>query len=394
MEQQSRIGRRQVLGMAGVLAGVGMLGSACAPSGAGGATGSTAPSAQASIDADFHLDALIAAAKKEGSLNVYDSSGDITNVAKGFAKKYGIDAVGTKSKSGDTLEKLSREHEADNVTIDVALYDDGPTLVGQLLAQKVVMIWMPADLQDKIPEHEQNPLVVLNKADVFVYNDTVFPDDPPISNLWELTTEKWRGRFSMQDPLGWPKGIQFFNQLTTGGPEKLADAYAEAFDSQLQTDEDNAAWEWIKRLAKNEPILTKSDEDSAAAVGAPNQKQPRLGLMATSKFRDIDDKGYHLRVLEGLKPWPGLEYPKFAAIATKTKRPNAAKLFVHYVLTQKGIAPEIEEGGASSNTSNKPGPMPPGLKSFDPLFDFDSSRMDEDFTNAQKMQDFWRANHG
>jgi iron(III) transport system substrate-binding protein len=66
---------------------------ACAPSTSPGGSSSQA-SAKAlpapSLDAAFDLNALVAAAKQEGKLLVYDSSGDIEEVAKAFTAKYGI----------------------------------------------------------------------------------------------------------------------------------------------------------------------------------------------------------------------------------------------------------------------------------------------------------------
>lgn len=47
-------------------------------------------------------------------------------MAKAFTAAYGIKATGVKSKVGDTLEKMTREAQANNITIDVTMYEDGP----------------------------------------------------------------------------------------------------------------------------------------------------------------------------------------------------------------------------------------------------------------------------
>lgn len=372
---------------------------ACAPSTSNNAdpgTGSS-PAAGPSIDANFNLDDLIAAAKKEGPITIYDSSGDITEVAKAFSAKYGIKATGVKSKVGATLEKMTREAQANNITIDVTMYEDGPTLVGQLLPQNVVYTYVPGDLAKDIPEKSRNPLTVLQKANVWAYNTKLFPNGCPVNNVWDLVSPDWRGKIAMQDPLGKPNLIEYFTQLSKSGNDALKSAYQTKNGSALQTSEASAAAEWIKQLAKNSPILTSADEDVAAAVASPNQTQPRIGLMSVSKFRDVDEKGYPLGVCTTLQPWAGFQYPKYVAIATHTKNPNAAKLFVHFVLTEEGIKPEtLSGGGISGNASvGQLGNSPDGLTDWNKqLFVFNNADLLNDFQQAQDMQDFWRLNHG
>jgi iron(III) transport system substrate-binding protein len=386
---------RHIVGIAAT-ALAGLVVAACAPSsgsGAAPATGSPS-SAAVTVDKDFSLDKLIAAAKKEGSVTVYDSSGDVTEVAKAFTAKYGIKATGVKSKVGDTLQKMTREAQAGNVTIDATFYEDGPSLVSQLLPQKVVETWVPADLAADLPS--QNPLVVLQKADVWVYNTKLFPGGCPVKNVWDLVSAKWRGKVSLQDPLGKPNLIQYFTQLTRAGDAQLKSAYQDETGKPYAGSESDAGKEWVKELAKNKPILTTADEDVAAAVASPNQTQPRIGLMSVSKFRDIEDKGYPMATCATMKPWAGFEYPKYAAIATHAKHPNAAKLFVRFALTKEGILPEAADGGGISGNSSvgQLGDSPKGLSDWNSqLFVYDSKYLLDDARDAQDMQDFWRLNH-
>ncbi|WP_160822772.1 hypothetical protein [Actinomadura sp. J1-007] len=142
---------------------------------AGRGGGDPLPSATVQDAASFDLGALVAAAKKEGSVLAYDGSGDVKDVAAAFTKKYGIKAEGMKSKAADTAEKMTREAQAKNVTIDVSLFEDGPMLVGQLLPQKIVQTWIPPDLAAHIDEADRNPLMMLEKAYVFVYNPRLNP---------------------------------------------------------------------------------------------------------------------------------------------------------------------------------------------------------------------------
>jgi iron(III) transport system substrate-binding protein len=377
--------------------------AACAPSsgagspagGAGSPAGAPAPLPAPVIDADFDLNALIEAAKKEGSVTAYDSTGDILKVAEAFTAKYGIPALGVKSDVGDTLEKMTREAQAGNVTIDLTLYENGPTLVGQLIPQDTVYTWIPADQVATIPAEHQNPLMVLSKANVWIYNPEVFPGGCPVDNMWDLTSPEWKGKVMLQDPLGKPNIVEWFNQMATGYDRDLRAAYRANTGRELQTSHPSAAEEWVAQLARNEPILTSADDDVSAAVGSPNQAEERIGLVSIAKFRDVEGKGYKMAVCESMAPYVGYQYPKFGAIATGTPRPNAAKLFMHFVLTEEGIAPEMGSGGISGNSAVPPSPNnPPGLTDWAAqLMKFDAANLLTDFRNAQAMQDHWRLSH-
>ncbi|MFI7005489.1 ABC transporter substrate-binding protein [Streptomyces sp. NPDC050145] len=374
-------------------------GAACAPSTSeGGAAGTgkdaTSP-AKAVIDSGFALDQVIAAAKKEGEVTVYDSTGDVTKTAAAFTAKYGIKATGVKSKVGETLEKMTRENQSGNITIDVTNYEDGPSLVGQLLPQKVVYTYLPGTVAGDIPAEAQNPLQVLSKGNLWVYNPKLFPKGCPVHNIWDLTDPAWKGKVALQDPLGKPNIVEFFNQLKSVGDDKLRAAYKEKYKKEIPAGE-SAGDTWVKGLAKNSPIVTSSDDDAAAAVAAPNQTKPRFALVSNAKFRDTKDKGYHMKVCTGMQPWSGYQYPKYTAIAKKTKHPNAAKLFVYFMLTQAGVDTQMDTGGVPGNPKLKRGAfMPAGLTDWDKqLLVFDPARLQSDFDNLQTMQDLWRLNHG
>ncbi|MEV4257553.1 ABC transporter substrate-binding protein [Spirillospora sp. NPDC049652] len=388
--------RRARAACAGLLALAASALTACAPSTSGEAGGaSPLPSASVEDAASFKLDDLIAAAKKEGSVLAYDGSGDVKDVAEAFAKKYGIKAEGVKSKAAATAEKMTRESQAKNVTIDVNLFEDGPMLVGQLLPQRIVRTWIPPDLASDIAEGDRNPLMMLMKAYVFVYNPKLSPNGCPVKNLWELTDPAWKGKVLLQDPLGKEVFTQWFTQLADHGTDKLTAAYDALGKGKLQLSEKDPAHEWVKRFAKNSPVLTTEDEDVATGVAAPNQTKQTLGLMSIAKFRDVEQKGFHMKVCEGLSPWTGFAYPKYATIATGSKHPNAAKLFVHFVMEKEGFALESGSGGVSGNKSVGKSPNnPPGLADWDnQLFRFVPGTMTDDFRERQDIKDFWRVNH-
>ncbi|WP_457580891.1 ABC transporter substrate-binding protein [Ensifer canadensis] len=351
-------------------------------------------SAQAHAADGLDLDALIAAAKTEKPINVYDSTGKIVEMAEGFTAKYGVKATGVKVSANSQLEMIIRESQAGNVQGDVALITDAPAALAQLLPQEFVESYLPADMVAKIPVEFQNPLAISTNANVWAYNTEAY-DKCPVANIWELTEPKWKGKVALVDPLTKGTYTDWFNQMEKHADDKVADAYKTHFGKDLKTEEKSASAAWIKALAQNAPLVTDGDDPVAEAVGAAGQKEPFFGLLSSAKFRDNEGKGYKLGICKDLNPWVGWTYVKLGLIATKTQSPNAAKLFIHYILTEEGIAPQMKDGKLPTNTDIKmPADEPSGLMTVaDRLFAYNSSTGLDDFDRREEWQDFWRVNY-
>ncbi|WP_246723771.1 ABC transporter substrate-binding protein [Rhizobium sp. ARZ01] len=349
---------------------------------------------QANAQDPTDLDALIAAAKQEKPINIYDSTGKIVEMAENFSAKYGLKATGVKVSANSQLEMIIREGQSNNVQGDVALITDAPAALAQLLPEGFVENYLPADMTAKIPAQFRNPLAISTNANVWAYNTEAY-DKCPVSNIWELTEPKWKGKVAIVDPLTKGTYTDWFNQMEAHGDDKVAAAYKAQFGKDLQTEEKSASAAWIKALAQNAPLATDGDDPVAEAVGAPGQKEPFFGLLSSAKFRDNEAKGYKLGICKDLDPWVGWTYIKLGLIASKTQSPNTAKLFIHYVLTEEGIAPQMKDGKLPTSTDIKmPEDEPSGLMALaDKLFGYDSSTGLSDFDRREEWQDFWRVNY-
>lgn len=343
----------------------------------------------------FDLDALVAAAKVEAPINIYDSTGKIVEMAENFSKTYGLKATGIKVSASAQLEMIVREGQAKNVQGDVVLITDAPAGLAQLLPGGFVESWLPPDMKDKIPAKFQNPLAITTNASVWAYNTEVYGDTCPVKNLWELTTEKWKGKVAFYDPLSKGTYPDWFNQTETHYDDAMAEAYKAQFGKDLDGSEDSATSAWVKAFAQNGPLLSDSDDAISEAVGAPGQKEPFFGLLSSAKFRDNADKGFKLGLCKDLGPWPGWTYVKLGLIATGTKSPNTAKLFIHYILTAEGIAPQVKDGKLPTNPDiGLPPDEPSGIGAvLDKLEQYDASTALEDWDARQDWQDFWRVNY-
>ncbi|MBB4440087.1 MULTISPECIES: ABC transporter substrate-binding protein [Rhizobium] len=356
------------------------------------ATAVFAVPAVASDTAD--IEALVNAAKREKPINVYDSTGKIVEMAENFSAKYGLKATGMKVSANSQLEMIIRESQSNNVQGDVVLITDAPAALAQLLPEKFVENYLPADMASKIPKQFQNPLAISTNANVWAYNTEAY-DKCPVANIWELTEPKWKGKVAIIDPLTKGNYTDWFNQLDAHGSDAVAAAYKAHFGKELQTDEKSAAAAWIRALAQNAPLATDSDDRISEAVGAPGQKEPFFGLLSSAKFRDNEDKGYKLGICTTLDPWVGWNYIKLGLIAAKSQSPNTAKLFIHYILTEEGIAPQMKDGKLPTNSDVRmPDDEPSGLmKVADKLQAYDASTGLDDFDRREEWQDFWRVNY-
>ncbi|WP_159611086.1 ABC transporter substrate-binding protein [Glutamicibacter sp. JC586] len=348
----------------------------------------TAPVAQSAED--FDLDQLISAAKAEGPITIYDSTSKVEDMAAAFTKAYGIKATGVKTDAAEAIEKVTREAQAGNVVGDVVAISDLPAVKNQLLPNNFVTNWVPADLAPNIDASMQEPLVMITDPSFWTYNTEAF-NTCPATNIWDFTTEKFTKKVAFQDPVGDNGALDWYSQMAQFGDQQLRDAYKEAFGEDLVTDKDSAAAEWVSRMAANQPILTKSSEEASEAVGAGGQDDPPMALMSSAKYRNIEEKGYSLGVCEGLVPWVGKASPKSLTIASGSKSPNAAKLFVHFVLTQEGIEPQISDGKISANSSIKqPEDAAHVGKHLNEIFQFDNAGLETDWASREIWQDLWR----
>ena len=343
---------------------------------------------------EFDLDALIKAAQAEEGINVVDSTGKIVDMAEGFSKKYGVKAVGTKSKATAQLEAVVREAQSGNVQGDVVMISDVPAAMGQLMPEGFAISWVPPDLAGDIDPKAQNPLLVVSSPNVLTYNTQLYKECP-IKNLWDLTDPEWKGKLAMQDPLGKPSYTDWFNQMRSHADDKIAAAYEAKFGKKLETDTPSATEAFVAALAANGPLLTDSDSAAADAVAANGQTEPFVGLVSAAKFRDNAEGKLTLGLCSDVDPFIGFLNSTVGLIVKGTNSPNAAKLFIHYAMTAEGIAPQGEDGKVSSNrTVQLPADEPSGIsKHLGEVLAYDSSTGMDDWDNRQDWQDIWRLSY-
>ncbi|MGR5062974.1 ABC transporter substrate-binding protein [Photobacterium sp. DNB22_13_2] len=352
-----------------------------------------AGAAQASDTSDFDLSALIEAARLEAPITVYAPSGKIVETAKNFTEAYGVKATGNKVSSSAQVEMLIREYRASNIRGDVVITGDASATMAQLVPMGVVESWVSPVVADAIPENAKNPLIVYGDPAIWTYNSEVHTTCP-ISNIWELTDENWQRKVAVPDPLNKASYLDWFNQLATHHNADIAKAYEAHYGKPLDTNEETATAAWVKALAQNSPLPTDSDSAAGDAVGAPGQKDTFMGLMSTAKFRDVASGKVHLAICEGLEPFVGWSTPGYGVMSTKTQSPNAAKLFLHFLMTEEGISNQTVDGKVSGNQAIAPHPKEASgvQKIYKHVLQYNAETGLDDFDHRQDWADLWRIN--
>lgn len=338
--------------------------------------------------------AIEAAARKEGKVIVYANSSRIADVKATFEKKYpGIILEGSDLGGDDVLLKVREEQKSEAFTCDVWFSSSGSGEVsGELVPKHYLWPYVPPELVSVIPAEARTPLVVSRYGvRVLGYNSELNPGGTPVKNFWELTEPQWKGKIFIEDPLNDASTMGILTTIASHKVE-LAAAYKERYnkDPVLESDTPDAGWLWLKMFAKNKPVGEPGGDEVVQAFATPGMKDSLIGFTSYSKYRDVVKGKLVFEPCKGLKPIMGVQTASYVGIVNRAPHPNAAKLFINYVLGPEGSKPWSVIGDYSARTDVE---SPKGAIPYSELSKFVWS-IDEDFVykNITKVRDFWAIN--
>ena len=202
-------------------------------------------------------DEIIAKAKEEGEVIIYSSSSRMASVGETFSKVYPeIKVTSFDLGSVKTFEKTVGEQEAGVFNADIITTGGSGNFIYDLIANNRVVNFVPSMFKDRISEANREPaLVRIMEAIVFMYNTEV-NDAPPIKNMWELTTEAYRGKVVIKDPLASLSNLMGVATIAQHADE-MAAAYKKLTgeDIVLHDGVPNAGYEFLYRLLHNDLII-------------------------------------------------------------------------------------------------------------------------------------------
>jgi iron(III) transport system substrate-binding protein len=292
---------------------------------AGGAPTSAAAGGATTTASSASLDALVAAAKKEGKVTIYSSQGldGLNKLADDFKKAYpGVDAVVVRGIDGDLAPKVEAEHQTGNGIADLYVSaslswvqskaDEGgwflPVAAPNLLGQ--------GEYDAKQYVHPGNYFEVGSAVLTAGWNTQLVPNG--IKDYPDLLNPSLKGKLGVPEPTS-PSIVDFYLWLreTYGADylQKLADQQPRIYPSALPIGEAIGSGE-----ISASPYTAPSTIITAKAKGAPEDFV-------------ITDKG----------AW-GARF--FGMVLKSAGHPNAAQLLANFMVTTQGQA-DVQAGGGS-----------------------------------------------
>lgn len=344
---------------------------------------------------DMSEDELYEKAKAEGKVVLYSGSSRCEAVAEAFMEKYpGITVEAFDISINELIEKVSREYTAGVHNADVIhVKDMDGSLYNEYVLEKKLYNYQPSDICAHIDESllkYQTPLYI--ELGQWFYNTEAYPDGSPIDSVWDLTRPEWRGRVMMVNPADNMSNMSLITGYTLDETAAALEAlYEEEFGEPLVLSEDcrNAGYEFLKRLRQNDPIFATNSDEIAESVGTAGQKNPPVGLLASSKLRKVQQNGWTMAPIN-IKPNTGIPQVNTLYIVEGCEHPYAAKLLIRFMM---GDADGKSEGYAQFNTLGgwpvRDDIAPPeGATPYEELLvdTFDPMAI---YENIGEVQDFW-----
>lgn len=333
-------------------AGCGSSSSAAASSAPAAASSSAAEESTAATAASGSsetFDELLAAGKENGNgLTVYSTHSVVVTACSAFQKEYGLDNIEFDCEQigdNDQITRVATEESSGAAGADVIFIQDGARVTSELVAPGYVYNWYNDEIKDLVGDRVEPllPWDYCNKVIIFNSNNVKKED---ITNLWYFTDPANAGTFQLKDPSSEGVNMDFLTEITNDeNAQKLADAYKDYYgkDIELDSDCENAGYQWIKGVYQNGAVLGTSDGKIAEAIGDQTQTDRWTALITLNKYKKNLDKGLALDYTADIEPFGGFIYPIYALQTKNADNPELAKAFTEWLFTEQGWFGNQEE---------------------------------------------------
>lgn len=276
-------------------------------------------------------DELAAAAAEEGEVVVYSFTSRIFDVETAFEARYPeVDLVPFDISSTEQITRIASEEQAGVRNADVAYLSDAPVVLENLVAPDYLTGYVPPSFASRVSSRYRDPLLAHRlSTKVLMYNEAAHPDGAPVTNLWELTTDAWRGRVIMVDPLVRGDYLDLMTEIALHD-EEMAAAFEAQFGEPLG--EADAGERFIEALFANDLILVNNTDEVNAAVGALGQDAPPVGFTSYSDRRDNEEEGWALQIANDVTPVAGIVFPAYLGVVGSAPHPAAARLLITFMM--------------------------------------------------------------
>ena len=262
--------------------------------------------------------ALIDAARKEGVVNWYTTQ--IVDqfarpAAAAFEKRYGIRVDFTRSDPGPIVLRIVNESQAGQMQADV--FDSAP-VAAALKREGLSMQWRPtgaerlgARLYDKASYWTATNLYVLTPA----FNTDLVPRGTEPKAWNDLLDPKWKGRMAWNSQITTAGGAGFVGLVLTDLGEDAGRSYLKKLATQNIAPVSATARQVVDQMISGEYAIALQIFNNHPVISA--------GKGAPSDWIAMN---------------PAFEYMSVVGITRAAPHPNAAKLFVEFLISPEGQA--------------------------------------------------------
>jgi ABC-type Fe3+ transport system substrate-binding protein len=311
-----------------------------------------APTAVSAADAS-----LIAAAKKEGSVVWYTSmiiDQLVRPIADAFEKDYGVKIDYVRSDQTEIVLRLINEAKAGGVRADVF---DGIGNVPAIKREGLAMKWLP-DIAKTLPPQYSDPEGYWIATNFFAmtpgFNTNLVPRGTEPRTLKDLLDPKWQGKMAWSSNPTATSAPGFIGVALTELGETDGMAYLRQLAGQKITGLKVSARQVLDQVIAGEYAIAlqifNNHPGISAAKGAP---------------------------VDWIPMPPGLSVLQAAGVTKDAPHPNAGKLLIDFLLSDKGqtIFREADYLPVSSDVAPKDPRLKPDGKNFRAVF-YTSEQLD------------------
>jgi ABC-type Fe3+ transport system substrate-binding protein len=260
--------------------------------------------------------ALIDAAKKEGEVVWYTTL--IVNqlarpMVEGFEKKYGIKVSYIRANSTDVAIKVINEGKAGRVQADII---DGTNTTGALKKEKLVEQWVPEEV-GLYPKHLVDPQRYWVAQNIYVltpgYNTSLVKPGTQPKTFADLLDPKWTGKITWNSSVSTSGAPGFVGTVLKAMGEQKGMDYLKKLSGQKIVNRNVSAREVLDQVIAGESAIALQIFNHHAVIsaqqGAPVDWIPMEPTTMTLQLASMTKGGPH---------------------------PNAAKLFLGYMISEEG----------------------------------------------------------
>lgn len=271
-------------------------------------------------------DTILRAARKEGNVTVVSGVGGQVRplITQGFEKKYGIRVDFVTGRGEELTQKVFTERRAGLFLQDVALF--GATTTINILKPANIMepvesvlllpdvldkkAWMGGDLQ--FVDKDRLFLAYIFSVNVPIFINTELVNRDEVKSYKDLLNPKWKGKIVMNDPTVTGSGNNWFG---VAGRRIMG-------------------WDYMRELAKQEPFLVRDQRLQVEWL-----VRGRYPVSITAKTDIVDEFRKAGAKITGILPVEG-NYTTVGGgtvgLIKNAPHPNAAKIFINWLLTKEG----------------------------------------------------------